>query len=163
MPEYLSIKERVERQVARQVETIADVAVVERWEAAGNSGQHNAVIVVAGDERVVSGTTPAHDVQLCETPIQLHWIVAEARGGENGSFTHNRRAAQLEAALFANEYLAEAVTGERLAMDMTKAGVFAPPVEPEQPAAVTILEVTVQYQHIRGDPTVGPGITRLEV
>lgn len=167
MAEKLSIKERIERELVRSLQTIDDITV-SRWDARTADGNNLSCVLIAEDEEVPGGTLGLGEQSSTTEKTMIltaQLLVAQAPkrlDSASSSQVHNRWLARLEAAIMGNSQVTETGTGVNLAIDTQVVGTSNPPTEDDQPEFFTILAFEVNYEHYRNDPYSGPGIPEAE-
>lgn len=168
MPTTVSIKERIERQLLADFNASGHFATVERWDARGNARGHRALTIVTGDETSPQSDEEAYSITEKTLAMELQVQLAQGDPGhasadaddlKTTSGLHNELLYLMESVLMDNEFVVEAGTGVRLAIDTIVVGTSAPPIDEQQPEVYAILAAEITYQHLRNDPSAGPGIT----
>lgn len=167
MAECVSIKERLERQVAELLAGLSGVGTVHRWTGLGTPVLADGdAVVVPGDERVVAGEQGNIGSTLKTLTLVVGVVVfqSEADAGTTPSCTLlNRWQARLERLFTAAGAFREARSGgdDLLRGDSAiVAGVVAPDIADGLMIAAVRLELT--YEHDYDNPCQGPGIAPLE-
>ncbi len=188
MPEKISIKERIERQLLLQLLEIDDgvpdraVKSAHRTDLRGKRtdqedfgradlkpdesddlGHLDAFLVVLDE---VTQTEPNGNIGYTEKRmpciVGVMLKVAE-NDGENTAFVHNRWLRLIENTIGANRQILEAETDVRLAIDTRVTATSQPPTVAGQPDFAAMVQFDVTYQHNADDTCVGPGITAKEI
>ena len=169
MPDPVSIRERIERVIVARAALIAGISEAERWDALGNTSEHESVVIASGDEAVEPGGQGSKSLVTCRLPVELLFLNAATPGGGNASAVHTQWLAKLEAGVLLDGSLdgllmVEPGTGARLAVDTRITGRLAPPINAgsDQPDVYSILALEIEYRHFAGDPYAAPGVARIE-
>ena len=156
MPEGVTIKERIERQVAVNLATITGVVSVKRWDGrdAVSLVPYQAFTIV-DDQKITEGPGGSigwHEVTLSLSAgvLLLH---SAADATESSAAVLNRWIGRLLINLTADPMLIEAVTGVRLVTDVRITGTRAPDWDDGRFAAVVDCEI--DYRTLRTNPCQG--------
>lgn len=163
MPEYLTIKERIERLIAQRVEAIEGIVRVERWNAVKeNPGGHMVAIIVPGDEDTQhdaeGGDHGATDINTLPIAIEVE-VFPSPQETRPAASIHNELLGLLAAAVLTDINLVDEFS-ESLTLDVRKAGSANPRVEPDRGSFLTILDIEVTYETFRHDLTYSPTTTQ---
>jgi hypothetical protein len=181
MPEYLSIRERIERQLVLVLQAAPGVNRVFRWDGRGLrdpetglatdasggrlSMQVGDCMLIPLDERAEEGGEGNVGYTLKTLPVDVQMKVAAADDDAEAEATMiNRCLLNLETALMVDPGVTErhnsASGGDIiLAIDMRTTGNYQAPREVGQRETIVALALEVTYQHQRNNPAAGPGIT----
>jgi len=163
MPDYLSLRERIERAVLAIIDGITGIGTVERWSMLGQSGDNLSAVVYLDDtvaSNAAQGSTATTTVTI---PCRIELLLAHGRNeSQPSSQIANAWEAKIKSAMLADTELTEADTGEQLAVDVTWTGTSAPiPIE-NQPQFFVVVNFAIIADEYRSNPYTAPGITAQE-
>jgi len=160
--ESVSIRERVLRQLAANLEAVTDVGEVRRWDArAADTPAHGDIVLVAQDETAEPGAQgPTGSTIKTLTVAIVVRLFAETASETTTDSDVNKWLRRIEDAALHDPLLVETTSGQRLANDMAATKLIGPAFD--EGIVACALVCTIQYEHDRDDPTVGPGITLLQ-
>lgn len=164
MSDTVSIRERICREIAA-ILTASGIftGTVRRWDSRGLANiAPGDCIVSDGEEKAENASLGNPGTTLKTMAVDIVSLVAidDATSG-NTSALVNRHLALMEKYMLADATLVETTTNVRLAVDTRCTGSAAIPIEEGQPGVVAVLNIEVQYEHERNNPSVGPGITEV--
>ena len=152
MPENIPIRERILRQVATNLEGVTGIGTVRRWDGKGTANVAPLdCFVVEEDESALEGPNGGIGYTDKHLPLLIAVVLfPDESSSEADSWTRNRWQARLEEKIVADPYITEAITEEKLAIDVSVVSVDGPDLaEGSISAAIRALVV---YRHERTNP-----------
>lgn len=158
----VSIRERIEREFVRRVESVPGINSVQRWERENPLKHMDAAVFLGADEPDEGGQgTVGLTEKTLDVTVAVN-VAPDPDSEEPVTAVVNRVLAQLALTILEDPTLTESVApGEELALDVAEGAGIPPFVEVGQGEGITLLSFRVTYRHMRNDPYTGEGITLL--
>lgn len=162
----VSIRERIEREFVRRVESVPEIRGVQRW-ARRNELQHLEAVVLVGEDEPSEGGQSAVGLTQKELDVTVAVNVSppppeEGEEAEPVTSAVNRVLAQIAHAILQDPTLTESVApSQELALDVAEGRGTPPLTDVGQGENIALLDFRVTYRHNRDDPYTGEGITLL--
>lgn len=143
----LSIRERIEIQVATLISDIADVGTVYRYDARGlHTLENTDALIVARDETIQADILDGYTHKTLRIDVGV--LVRQPEDEDVcSSYLHNHYVAEIEAAIMAGPYLIEPTTSARLAIDTKVVAITEPQSEEGQREVWCGVGFDVQFAH----------------
>jgi hypothetical protein len=158
----VSIRERIEREFVRRVESVPGIASVQRWARTNRLTHMQALVLVGSDEPEEGGQG---SVGLTEKTLDVTIavnIAPDPDSPEPVTAIVNRALAQIAETILSDPTLTESVApAQELALDVAEGRGTPPLVDAGQGESIAMLDFRVTYRHARNDPYTGDGITLL--
>lgn len=163
MPESISIRERICRQVRTNVAAISGIGDVVRWDARGKyragstwveTLDHlDAMVFASDDEGIAEGSEGSIGTVIKTLPVFVFVVIRQDEDDTTSTDALvNKWLAALEYKLTADPFVIETATSVRLASDSEVTRLYSAPREEGEREAIAGVMFEVEYTHDRNSP-----------